>query len=179
LWLWYAFYAFKIHFMNAAYFHLIVNHFPIIGSIIGTLLLMAGMIFKNEGVKISGLGVLIFATIMALIANLTGDSAKEAVEGLNDVARSLINKHEDIASVALFLIIPSGLLAALSLYSIYKKERSVRFLLLITLVLSMISCAAMAYTGLTGGQIRHTEFRSDAAKKSINEHQNGNEKDDE
>jgi uncharacterized membrane protein len=178
LWFKYAFYAFKIHFMNGAYIHIVVNHFPIIGSIIGTLLLMAGMVFRNEGVKISGLGTIVFASIMAIIANVTGDSAKESVEGLNDVARSLINRHEDIASVALFLIIPSGLLASLSLYSMYKKERSVRFLLIITLVLSLISCVAMAYAGRTGGQIRHTGLRNDAAKKYILEHQNENEKED-
>jgi uncharacterized membrane protein len=164
--------------MNWAYLHVIINHFPIVGVIIGTLLLIAGMIFKNEGIKISGLGTLVFAALMAVIVDLTGDPAKEAVKGLPDFVQSLISRHEDIASVALFLLIPAGLLAALTLYSIYKKERSVRFLLIITLVLSLVSCAAMGYVGRTGGQIRHTEFRNDATKQYIIEHQNDKPEED-
>ena len=164
--------------MNWAYLHVIINHFPIVGVIIGTLLLIAGMVLKNEGIKISGLGTIIFAALMAVAVDLTGDPAKEAVKGMPDFVQSLINKHEDIASVALFLIIPAGLMAALTLYSIWKKEKSVRFLFIITLVLSLISCAAMGYVGRTGGQIRHTEFRNDATKQYMIDHQNDKAEDD-
>jgi uncharacterized membrane protein len=157
--------------MNWAYVHVILNHFPIVGLIVGTLILIAGMIFKNDGIKISGLGTIIFASVMAVVVDLTGDPAKEAVKGMPDIVGSLINRHEDIASVALFLIIPAGLMAALTLYSIWKKEKSVRFLLIFSLVLSLIGCAAMGYVGRTGGQIRHTEFRNDATKQYIIEHQ--------
>jgi uncharacterized membrane protein len=164
--------------MNWAYVHVILNHFPIVGLIIGTLILIAGMVFKNEGIKISGLGTIIFAALMAVVVDLTGDPAKEAVKGMPDIVSSLINKHEDIASVALFLIIPAGLMASLTLYSIWKKEKSFSFLLIFTLVLSLISCAAMGYVGRTGGQIRHTEFRNDATKQYIIEHQNDKAEED-
>ena len=164
--------------MNWAYLHVIVNHFPIIGVIIGTLILIAGMVFKNEGVKISGLGTIVFAALMSVIVDLTGDPAKESVKGLPDFIPSLISRHEDIASIAMFILIPAGLLAAVTLYSIWKKERSVRFLLILTLVFSLISCAAMGYAGRTGGQIRHTEFRNDATNKYIIEHQNDKPEED-
>ena len=164
--------------MNWAYIHIILNHFPIVGIIIGTLLLIIGMVFKNEGIRISGLGTIVFAALMAVVVDLTGDPAKEAVNSLPDVVRSLINRHEDIASVGLFLMIPTGLIAGLTLYSLWKKEKSVRFLTIITLVLSLISCGAMGYAGRTGGQIRHTEFRNDATKQYILEHQNDKVDDD-
>ena len=164
--------------MNWAYVHVIINHFPIVGVIIGTVILIAGMVFKNEGIKISGLGTIVFAALMAVVTDLTGDPAKEAVKGLPDVVQSLVNKHEDIASIALFLIIPAGLMAALTLYSIWKKEKSVNFLLIITLVLSLVSCGAMTYVGRTGGQIRHTEFRNDATKQYIIDHQNDKAEED-
>ncbi len=163
--------------MNWAYLHVIMNHFPIVGVIIGTLILIAGMAFKNEGVKISGLGTIVFAALMGIVVDLTGDPAKEAVKGMPDIVGSLVSKHEDIASIALFLLIPAGLMAALTLYSIWKKEKSVRLLLIITLVISLISCAAMGYVGRTGGQIRHTEFRNDATKHYIIDHQNDKEED--
>ena len=158
--------------MNWAYFHLVINHFPIIGVIIGTLLLIAGLIFNNQGVKISGLFTILFAAFMSILAYMTGDPAEEAVEGLADVAKSLVSKHEGLATIGMYLIIPAGLMAAVSLYSIWKKEKAVKFLVMITLVLSLISSGMMIYIGRTGGQIRHSEFRNAATKQYIIDHQN-------
>jgi uncharacterized membrane protein len=164
--------------MNWAYLHVIINHFPIVGVIIGTLILIAGMVFKNEGIKISGLGTLVFAALMAVVVDLTGDPAREAVRGTPDFVLSLINRHENIAVVALFIIIPAGLLAAVTLFSIWKKVHAVKFLMIMTLIISLISCVAMGYVGRTGGQIRHLEFRNDATKQYIIDHQNDIEEDE-
>lgn len=161
--------------MNWAYLHVIVNHFPIVGVIIGTLLLSAGMIFKNTGVKISALGTIVFASLMAIIAYLTGDPAGETVSGYPEVAKSLISRHENIATIGMYLMVPAGLFAASSLYSIWKKDKYIRFLIIITLISSLISSVTMTYIGRTGGQIRHTEFRDEAAKQYILEHQNDTE----
>ena len=164
--------------MNWAYFHLVINHFPIIGVIIGTMLLLAGMVFKNSGFRISGLSTILFAAFMAIIAYITGDPAEKAVKGLPDVAKSLVSRHEDIAAVGMYILIPAGLLAALSLYSIWRKEKSVRLLIVLTLVLSVISCISMVFVGRSGGQIRHSEFRNAATKQYIIDHQNDMEEDD-
>ena len=163
--------------MNWAYFHLVINHFPIIGMIIGSMLLLAGLLFKNQGIQISGLGTVVFAALIAIIAYMTGDPAEVAVRSLPDVARSLISRHENIATVSMYVVFPAGLMAALTLFSIWKKEGYFRFLIIISLVLSFLGSAAMVYTGRTGGQIRHNEFRNDAVKKYIIEHQNDVEED--
>lgn len=164
--------------MNWAYLHVILNHFPIVGVIIGTLILITGLLLKNEGIKISGLGTIIFAAVMAVIVDLTGDPAKEAVQGVPDVVKSLISRHEDIASIAMFILVPAGLMAVLSLYSIWKKERLAHIFVISTLVVSLIGCAAMGFAGRTGGQIRHTEFRNDATKQYIIQHQNDKAEED-
>ena len=164
--------------MSWGYLHMIINHFPIVGTIIGSMLVIAGLVFKNEGVKISGLGIIVFAALMSVIAHLTGDSAESAVQNLPGIAESLINRHEDIATLSMYLMIPAGLLSAMTLYSLWKKEKTGIFLLVITLVFSLISSAAMVFTGYTGGQIRHSEFRSDSSKQYIIDHQKNEKSDD-
>jgi uncharacterized membrane protein len=164
--------------MNWAYLHLVINHFPIIGVIIGTLLLSAGLIFKNLGVKVSGLGTIVFAALIAIVAYMTGDPAEEVMKGVPDVAKSLISRHENIATVGMYLMATAGLLAASSLYSIWKKDRTIRLLIFLTLAFSFISSGIMVYIGRTGGQIRHSEFRNEATKQYIIEHQNDVEEDD-
>ena len=164
--------------MNWAYLHLVINHFPIIGVMIGTMLLMAGMAFNNQGVKISGLATIVFAALVSILAYTTGDPAEEAVKGLPDVARSLISRHEGIAAIAMYILVPAGLMAAISLYSLLKNEKSVKLMAIITLVLALASSAVMVYVGRTGGQIKHSEFRNEATKQYIIQHQNDKEEDD-
>ncbi len=164
--------------MNWAYFHILINHFPIVGIIIGSLLLIAGLAFKNDGINLAGLGVIVLSALTAILAYQTGSPAAEAVKGIPDVAKSLIDRHADIASIGMYIMIPAGLIAAMSFYSVLKKERSARFLVKLTLVLALASAAAMMYAGKTGGQIRHSEFRNDASKQYIIDHQNDKEQND-
>jgi len=145
--------------MDWGYLHLVINHFPVVGIILGTLLLAAGLVLKNQGVKGSGLGIVLFSALSAVVTYFTGDPAKDAVERIPEVADAFVNRHEDIATVGMYLMIPAGLLAGMSLYSIWKKERSADFLVMVTLVLSLTTSVAFVYTGRTGGQIRHSEFR--------------------
>lgn len=164
--------------MNWAYIHLAINHFPIIGVIIGTTLLVAGMIFNNHGVKISGLGTIVFASLMAIVAYMTGDPAEGVMRNFPDIAKSLISRHENIATIGMYIMFPTGLIAAVSIYSLWKKDKSIRLLILITLVFSLISSGMMVYIGRTGGQIRHSEFMNDATRQYIIEHRNDTEEDD-
>lgn len=144
--------------MHSGYFHLIVNHFPIIGSIIGSLLLLAGIIFNKEDIKLSGLGTLVFAAFMAIPAILTGDPAKEAVEAVEGISKQLIHAHEDIARVGLWAIIPLGIISAMAMYSLVKKERINKYLIIAALLLSIVTSGVMVYVGYTGGKIRHTQI---------------------
>lgn len=161
----------KVNFMNWVYIHLVINHFPIIGAIIGTIILAAGVFFKNQGVTISGLGTIVFASLMAIVAYMTGDPAGETMRGVSAVPESLISRHENIATVGMYLMVTAGLLAASSLYSIWKKDKSIRLMIIITLAFSLISSGILVYVGRTGGQIMHTELRDEAAKQYIIEHQ--------
>jgi len=148
--------------MNGAHFHLLVNHFPIVGTIFGMLILLAGILLKNSIVKQSGLGTLIFAALSSSITLFTGDPAGDAVEGLPGVMNSMVEHHEDIAYSSLWILVPMGLLAALAFYSLWKKERNGNTLSLVTFCLSLIAAAMMSWVGLTGGEIRHTEIRDQA-----------------
>ena len=146
--------------MNGAHLHLIMNHFPIVGTIIGMLILLAGILLKNVTVKQTGLVTLVVSALSVTVALLTGDPAEEAVRGLPGVTNALIEHHEDIAYSSLWILIPMGLLAALAFYSLWKKERSGNILSMISFFLSIVAIVIMTWVGLTGGQIRHTEIRN-------------------
>ncbi|MBL7932689.1 MAG: hypothetical protein JNL60_12345 [Bacteroidia bacterium] len=147
--------------MNTAHLHLLLNHTPIIGVFIGTLILIAGFIFSGHPVvkKIS-LTVIIFAALFSVPAYLSGESAEEVVERLPGVTEAQIEDHEDSGKV--FLIF-SGILGLFSLFTLISDVRSknTKFLYIVVLILSIITFGLGIQTGLSGGKVRHTEIRSD------------------
>lgn len=164
--------------MNGAHFHLLVNHLPIVGTIFGLLILLSGIVIKNNIVKQTGLATLIFAALSSGLALLTGDPAGETVENLPGITEAMIEHHESIAYSSLWALVPMGLLAALAFYSILKKEKAGNTLALVTLTLAVVSIGMMSWTGLTGGEIRHTEIRKDAVMAAPADSINTSEQED-
>ncbi len=147
--------------MNAAHLHLIVNHLPIVGYVIGVLLLACTMARRGDrGMFLASVLVLIFAGGGSLAAYFTGEPAEEIVEGLNDVPEVLIERHEDAAKVATLLAaVITGLTVAVSFYALRREGPIFHVSILILLTAALVVCAAMAWVGNLGGQIRHSEIR--------------------
>ena len=146
--------------MIGAYPHLLVNHVPILGTIFGILILGTGMFLKNDTVKQTGLGTLVLAALSSALALLTGDPAGDIVKTLPGISESIIDYHENMAYMSLWFLIPSGVISAMAFYSIWKKEKAAKNLVIAAMVLSLITAGMMSYVGKTGGQIRHSELRS-------------------
>ena len=68
--------------MNDAHLHMVVNHFPIIGTILGLGILITGIILKNNSVKNTAYVLFIVAAIFAAFSMGTGEGAEELVEDM-------------------------------------------------------------------------------------------------
>lgn len=144
---------------STVHLHLLPNHLPIIVPIIGLVLLLLAAWRDSNPLARVGLALLATGALAALPAYLTGEGAEEAVEHLPGVTESLIEQHSNFALVAAIAIGVVGLVALWTLWR-YRRPVAVPALLVrVTLLGAMISCGLMAYTGLLGGEIRHTEVR--------------------
>jgi hypothetical protein len=144
--------------MNYTHLHLLLNHFPVIGTLIGCGLLLWG-IFKNQNnIKASAAVIFIVMAIIALPVYFTGEPAEESVEKLPGVLESAIEMHEEAATVAIWLMGISGIAAIIALVFHRQKKHSVNSAYMALFVLSLSCFVAMARTGYYGGQIRHTEI---------------------
>jgi uncharacterized membrane protein len=56
--------------MNDAHYHLVVNHFPIIGTILGLGILIAGIVFKNATVKNVSYVLFVIAALFAAFSKI-------------------------------------------------------------------------------------------------------------
>ena len=147
--------------MNGAHLHLLVNHLPVFGFAIALVLLTTTMLRHGDrGMFLASVLVLVIAGGGALAAQFTGEPAEEVVENLQDVPKDLIETHEEVALVATILAGVTALMALIFFGVTMRRGGPITTVpVAILLVASLVTCGAMAWTGATGGKIRHSEVR--------------------
>lgn len=143
--------------MNQTHIHLLITHLPIIGAMLGALVLIHGISRKSNATLIAAYNVLILSAIGAGIAYITGEGAEEAVEHLQGVSEGIIEAHEDSAVLSIIALAVVGALALLGIYVTLANSGITRRVALWTLAASIIGFALVARTGYLGGQIRHAD----------------------
>lgn len=144
--------------MNTAHWHLILNHFPNIGTLGGIVVLLYGLIRKSNDTKVLGALLILTMAIISVIVMETGEAAEEVVEKIPGISEATMEAHEDAAKIANGILIASGVLALISLVFHFLKKNAVAIAMSATLFLSTVAFGFMAYTGYLGGKIRHTEL---------------------
>ena len=146
--------------IDGTHLHLLINHLPVFGSMMGLLVLIYAMITKSEQTRIAAYLVMIVSAIGGAIAYFTGEAAEETAENLPGVSHDLIEMHEDAAFFAFWAFV---IVAVVSLVAIWMTKRKIRISMMswIVLVLSLWAFSVVARTSYLGGQIRHSEIRSE------------------
>ena len=145
--------------MDATHIHLLLTHFPIVGTIIGIVILIYGIYSKNESVIKVSLGTFVAMALLTIPVFLTGEGAAETVEHIPGVLENTIEEHEELAETAIWLMGLLGVLSLINLYVIFKKLSFSKTITLLTLLVSLVTFGLFAQVGNLGGQIRHSEIR--------------------
>lgn len=158
--------------MNPVYTHLLLNHIPILGSLFGIVVLLAGIIRKNNTLTNTAMIVFVACALAAIPVFLTGEPSEDTVENLPGVNKDAIEEHEETAEVAFWIMEALGALALVTLVTAVKKrDGAYRVLTMIVLLASLAAGGAMAYTGKQGGEIRHTEINQGGPNTGGGEHE--------
>lgn len=144
---------------SIVHLHLLLNHLPIIVTALALLILVFAVWRHDDTLARTGLVFLAGAAVSALPTYLTGEGAEDAAERLPGVTEQLIERHSDMALIAALFVGALGVAALWAFWRYRKPVRIPRRFLLALLAGSAIGSGLMAYTGLLGGEIRHTEVR--------------------
>jgi hypothetical protein len=150
--------------MNFAHLHLLLNHFPIIGTILGFSLFAASLVGQGRNSDLRRSALLIFAVtgFLTIPAYLTGPGAQDMINrGGDEAVAVLIERHEGAAFLALWFVLASGGLALVPLWRSYTTAGTARSnaLTVAILLCSIVTLSLLTRTGNTGGDIRHPEVR--------------------
>lgn len=146
--------------MSAAHVHLVLVHFPIVGTIIGVAILTLGFITKKDSINAVALALFVAMALVTIPVFLSGHEAEHQVEKLPGVTRGYIHQHEEMAHKAIWVMGALGVLSALTLIAMWKDLSFKKPLLIAVCVGSLATAGVFIYLGYLGGQIRHTEIRS-------------------
>jgi hypothetical protein len=141
--------------LSGAHLHLLVNHAPLFGAIFALVLLVASFLWAPD--------VLRRTALAAVVADLSGDPAEDAIRGFPGVQRAVIHEHEEFADKA---YIAAGVVGVLSLIFLVRARRTPpsRGATYTALAGAAVVTGMMAWTALLGGRVRHTEVRPGATE---------------
>lgn len=143
--------------MNSAQIHLALNHVPLFFSVVGGLFLVYALIKKSDALVSISCYMLIAGAIFTIPVFLTGHGTEEMVEEISGVSKGLIEEHEEMAQVSLWIISITGAVALAALF-LRKSKTLSKAMILGAIILSFVSFGVMAQTAHLGGQIRHSEL---------------------
>ncbi|BCL78564.1 hypothetical protein ccbrp13_10290 [Ktedonobacteria bacterium brp13] len=149
--------------LNTAHIHLLLNHFPILGSIIITGLFIVALIFRNTFLQKVSLWFLAGIAVITAITFQTGSGAEQAVLSLNMpqvVSLSALQSHKQMADVGLVLMFFTGAISLGSAVFYRNKPALPRPLLVLMLVILLVNVGVFTYVSYLGGMIMHPEIRT-------------------
>lgn len=146
--------------MDLTHIHLLLNHFPTIGMIIGGGLFLLALIMHSDDLKHASLVVILGIALISIPTYMSGNGAQAAIKALPGVPKSLMGAHEGAALVAIACMEILGAFAWLGLWQFRRLSRIPSWNLAVILLLTIATFGLMARASNIGGEIRHAEIRA-------------------
>jgi hypothetical protein len=145
---------------SGQHLHIVLNHFPVIGTLFALGMLLAALYLNSEDLKRSSLVVFVLLSLLAIPTYVSGGAARWALEGNAGVSAELIAAHQDAALLAFACLGITGVLAWLALWQYRRFARVPNWNLMTVLALGILTFATMARAGNLGGYINRPELRT-------------------
>jgi hypothetical protein len=149
-----------VELQQPGYLHVLINHLPIIGTFMGLIGVLVGLILRQRRALIPGLVILLIAGVSTWPVYETGEAAYKMIRKISDEAGvDWLDQHMDRADQTVWTFYLMAGLAAIAIVAPVRWPRSAVPLAIVTLLAAVGCSAVAAYIARPGGLIRHTEFR--------------------
>lgn len=145
--------------MNPSQIHLALTHVPVILAFVALAVMLVAMFSKNNTLVKTSFYILVAAGLFSIPVFFSGEGAEEVIEHLPGVSENTIEEHEDSAKLAFMLVLASGLAAAIGLF-VNRKPSVSKIMVPLVFILTIATAAVITRAAHLGGQIRHSEIRS-------------------
>lgn len=144
--------------MNWPYIHILINHFPIITTVVGTVALLLALIVRRRVVWLYALATLTLAGLSIYPVYFAGDEAADALKGTWYIVPSAVREHDAAAGFALAAILIMGAASAYTWWRMVRRETTTlppTWLRVVVAVIAVWALSVIARTAYLGGKIVH------------------------
>src|SRR3982074_2038133 len=142
------------------YIHVLLNHLPIYGTMLGALALAISLVLRSRAAQITALIVTLVAGASSYPVLVTGQRAYKAIRGMaDDAGADVLDEHMDRAEKTIGGFYFLAALAIAGLLVPIKWPKSAVPLAALTLVVAIFCSGIAVYIAQPGGRVRHPEFR--------------------
>ena len=142
------------------YIHVVLNHLPIYGTILGALALAISLLLRSRAAQVTALSITLVGAASAYPVLISGQRAYKAIRGMSDDAGAeWLDEHMDRAEKTIGAFYFLAALALAGLLFPIKWPRSAMLLAALTLVVAILCSGIAVYIAQPGGRVRHPEFR--------------------
>jgi glucan phosphoethanolaminetransferase (alkaline phosphatase superfamily) len=142
------------------YIHVVLNHLPIYGTILGALALAVSLVLRSRAAQITALVITLIAGASAYPVFVTGQRAYKTIRSISDDAGAeALDEHMDRAEKTIGAFYFLAALAIAGLIMPIKWPKSAVPLAALTLTMAILCFGIAVYIAQAGGQVRHAEFR--------------------
>ncbi len=140
-----------------AHWHLLFNHWPILGPMLVLLVLVYGLARRLPAVVTLSYWLLLLLAVATVATVQAGQAAQNNLKQLGLLDKALVHRHIQAAHQAAWVMYATAALALLGLA--WPWARRARYWPALVLAGTVLTSGLMAYVGSLGGLVRHTELR--------------------
>jgi uncharacterized membrane protein len=144
--------------VNLVHIHLLLNHFPIIGTIVGLGLFLLALIGKSADLQRGSLVIFLGMALLTFPTYMSGSASQDAIRYLPGIPVAMIAAHQNAALLAFLFMEVTGAFSWFGLWEYRRNSRIGKVTLATVLLLSLVTVGFMANAGNLGGKIRHEEI---------------------
>jgi hypothetical protein len=143
-----------------AYRHMLLNHVPIIGLFMAFVVLLTGLVVRQNALLFTGLALVALTSGCSYLVILYGDAAYPAIyDQLDGHGRDWLDYHGELAETWAPLLYANAALAVVAIVLSAARPNTRRIASLLVLLVTVASLAGTSLIARSGGKIQHPEFR--------------------
>jgi hypothetical protein len=156
--------------VNLPHVHLLLNHWPIIGTFIGLALFFIALMTRNYDLKQASLVLFAVLAVLTIPVYLSGNAAADAMKKQAGWPTALVTSHEGAAMLAFLALELTGIFSIFALWPSTTSAKNEFFARLwaqrAVLASAFVTAGLMIVVGNTGGNIRHAEILTEGEAPS-------------
>jgi uncharacterized membrane protein len=156
--------------MNWIYFHLLINHFPVVLAGVALLSMLVGILIGRRQAWMYTAITLTLAGLFAYPTNLSGKRAARIFRDRMPSAREQIHSHSEAADITLWILLGSGVLGIVAWYRIGSDDPTSPvpgWVKVALTVPTLASAGGVALTSYRGGHIGHQPWETSLSAPSV------------